>query len=42
MVRSIILRIYRAKTGKPDPMHAAMVAHAPNAPPIHHELQEVG
>ena len=34
MVRSIVLRIYRASTGKVDPMHAAIEAHAPlNQPP---------
>ena len=27
MVRSIALRIYRAKTGKVDPLHAAAEAH---------------
>ncbi len=35
MIRSIVLRIYRAKTGKVDPLHAAVEAHVPlNQPPI--------
>ena len=29
MIRSIVLRIYRAKTGKSDPMHDAIEAHVP-------------
>ena len=34
MIRSIVLRIYRAKTGKVDPLHAAVEAHVPlNQPP---------
>ena len=37
LVRSIVLRIYRAKTGQVDPLHAAVEAHAPlNAPPPAH------
>ncbi len=41
LIRSIVLRIYRAKTGQPDPMHAARAAHAPLDAP-EHELEQVG
>ena len=32
IIRSIVLRIYRAKTGQVDPLHAAVEAHAPLEP----------
>ncbi len=32
MIRSIVLQIYRAKTGKVDPLHDAVEAHVPLEP----------
>jgi branched-chain amino acid transport system permease protein len=41
MIRSIALRIYRAKTGRVDPMHAAIEAHAPLNQPPPERVEEV-
>jgi hypothetical protein len=41
MIRSIMLRIYRAKTGRTDPMHAAIEAHIPLHQPPPERVEEV-